>query len=128
MHQAVLSNSTTAPVGRVSEQPKSAQGPSMSDGQRAQLRAVMALAWRKLRWEWDQRRGFTMSAALKHAWAWFKGAPARAAAEAAWANGPKHVTHLRSILRSPIQRSLDGQNYAGALDYSAARLTARFGR
>jgi hypothetical protein len=91
------------------------------------LRDVMALAWVKLRWEHAQRRDFTMSAALKHAWAWVKGAAERVAAETAWAGAPKQVTHLRSILRSPIDRACSARRYGGAEAYAAAYTTSRIG-
>lgn len=87
----------------------------------------MSLAWQKLRWERDHGRVYTMSQALKHAWSWVKGEAEREAARAAWAANPQPVTHLRSILRSPIRRSLTGQRYAGASDHRGAYTTARLG-
>lgn len=99
----------------------------MSPTRREQLRHIMHLAWRKLRWERHHGHAFTMSAALKHAWAWVKGEPEREAARAAWAANPQPVMHLRSIMRSPIRRALTGQRYAGSSDYRAAYTTARLG-
>jgi hypothetical protein len=104
----------------------------MSRERREHLRQIMLLAWQKLRWERHLRKArCSLSDALRHAWAWFKAAPQREAeqmaAEAAWNASWPHVTHLRSILRSPIRRSLTGQFYAGASDHRAAYTTARLG-
>jgi len=98
-------------------------------------REVMILAWSKLRWERSamRRAGYTMADALRHAWAWVKGAAQRAAdataAKAAWdaAGGLAGVTWLRSPVASPIGRSLKGKRYAGAAGYRAAYTTARVG-
>ena len=89
------------------------------------------LAWQKLRWEQRRQRSYTMGEALKHAWAWFKGAADREAqrieADAAWAASGRRITQLRSPVHSPIRRSLAGTPYAGATDYRAAYATARLG-
>lgn len=104
----------------------------MTTGRREQLRQIMRLAWQKLRWEQDVRGlAYTLSQALRHAWAWFKGEAIREAeqkaAKATWATSRPQVTHLRSIIRSPIRRGLTGQRYAGSTDYRAAYTTARLG-
>jgi hypothetical protein len=91
-------------------------------------REVMVLAWGKFRYEAHRATGFTFAAALRHAWAWIKGAAARATAALAWAAIPaKRVLHLRSVVRSPIDRSLAGGAHAGTLAFKAAYTTARVG-
>ena len=106
----------------------------MTTERRQHLREIMALAWQKVRWERvTMRRVYSMADGLRHAWAWFKGAAQREAAEKAakadWdaAGGLAGVTHLRNVVRSPIRRSLTGQRYAGSRDYSAAYTTSRLG-
>jgi hypothetical protein len=96
-------------------------------------REVMTLAWRKLRWERSamRRAGYRMGEALRHAWAWVKGAADRAASEvaakAAWVAAQGRITHLRSPVSSPIRRSLGAGRYARATAYQAAYTTARVG-
>ena len=104
----------------------------MASAHRAVLRSVMLLAWQKLRWERDTlERSYSMSEALRHAWAWVKGAAGRKAAQevgcAAWAASGHRITQLRSPVRSPVSRALIGQRYAGATDRRAAYLTGRLG-
>lgn len=70
----------------------------------------------------------TFGDALRLAWAWVKGAAAREAAEARYQNAPTHATiHLRSMLQSPIRRSLTGQAYADTLFRDAGRVTSALG-
>jgi cation transport regulator ChaB len=104
----------------------------MTAERRDHLRQIMTLAWQKLRWERSVMcRPFSLSQALQHAWAWFKAADQREAeqkaAQAAWSAAKPQVTHLRSIMRSPIRRSLTGQRDAGGKDFRAAYTTARLG-
>jgi hypothetical protein len=92
-------------------------------------REVMALAWRKLRWERDVTRcAYSLREALVHAWAWVKGAVARAVTQTAReARADNQIRHLRSPIVSPIRRALVSRPYAGALDHQAAYVTARLG-
>ena len=104
----------------------------MPNEQRSFLAQIMRLAWQKARWERaTMKRNYTMSEALRHAWAWFKGEAVRAAAQAAcaasWAASGSRVTHLRSIMRSPIDRSLSGRRYGETDAHRAAYTTARLG-
>jgi hypothetical protein len=104
----------------------------MGHQHREYLRKVMLLAWQKLGWERNALgRTYSLSEALRHAWAWIKGEAARkageAAASAAWAASGHRTTQLRSPVRSPVSRALRGQRYAGATDRRAAYLTGRLG-
>lgn len=104
----------------------------MSNDWRLFLAEVMGLAWRKLRWERvAMQRPYTLSEALSHAWAWFKGEAFRAAAQvacmASWAATGGKVTHLRSIMHSPIDRSLCARRYGKTDAYRARYMTARLG-
>jgi hypothetical protein len=104
----------------------------MSNDRRTFLSRVMSLAWRKVRWERNAlRRPYSLSEALRHAWAWFKGEAARTAQQAAcaasWGATGGTVTHLRSTVRSPIDRSLLGRRYGKTDAYRASYTTARLG-
>jgi hypothetical protein len=97
----------------------------MPDSRRAHLRGVMKLAWDFQRAE----PGRPFADCLRGAWKLTKGLERDAQAFAQrlkGANG-RHVQLSPSLIRSPIQRSLSGQRFAGARDYSAARFTARLG-
>lgn len=96
----------------------------MTDDRKSQLREIMLLAWRKFRYE---RGAVSFSGALRHAWAWFKGAPGRAAQAARYAAAPKQEIHFRHTAQSPIRRSLTGKVYAYTLARDAGRLTSRLG-
>ncbi len=96
----------------------------MTDQRKSQLRDTMQLAWRKFRFE---RGSVTFSAALRHAWAWFKGAAERAAQAARYATAPKREIHFTHTAQSPIRRSLIGKVYAYTLARDAGRLTSRIG-
>jgi hypothetical protein len=89
------------------------------------LRDIMLLAWRKCGYE---RGAMPFSAALRHAWAWFRGAATREAAEERYRSAPQHRTLcLGSMVRSPIRRSLTGQYYAYTLARYAGRITSHLG-
>jgi hypothetical protein len=91
-------------------------------------REIMLLAWRKFRYERAKSAAYSFAEALRHAWVWTKGAPAREAAQRFWEATPvKRVLRLRSAVRSPIARSLTGQRYAARCDYEAAYTTAQVG-
>ena len=91
-------------------------------------RDVMLLAWSKFRYERRRATGFTFAAALRHAWAWIKGEAVRVAAKATRDTMPaRRVVHLRSVLRSPIDRAQAGQAHAGARAFKAAYTTTQFG-
>jgi hypothetical protein len=97
----------------------------MTLSRRIALRDLMVLAWRKFRFE---RGGATFAAALRHAWAWFKGEAARDAAAERYRSASQHQ-HLRvcSMLKSPIRRGLTGKTYAGRRAWEAGALTTRLG-
>jgi len=65
--------------------------------------------------------------ALAHAWAWIKGATARAAAALVWSAQPAQIVHLRSAVRSPIARTFAGKAHGRYRDFKAAYTTARLG-
>jgi len=89
----------------------------------------MTLAWDKFRFEARSLRPCSFSAALAHAWAWFKGAAARAAATARYENAPcKRTLVFNTMVRSPIRRSLTGQCYPNSRAAAAGYVTSMFGR
>lgn len=96
-------------------------------------REVMTLAWQKLRCErrWARSKAYSMAQALRHAWAWVKGALKRtaeeAATQAAWIAADCRIIHLRSPVTSPTRRGLGARPYAGVLARQAAYATARLG-
>lgn len=81
----------------------------------------MLLAWRIFR---SRRVGGsnvkTFADAMRNAWSWVK----RQALPPVPA-GP--TLHLRSMLRSPIRRSLGGRAYAGRMSWDAGRVTSGVG-
>ena len=89
-------------------------------------RDVMQLAWGLFRSALNSTDPRTFADALTGAWRWVKNAAKRVAP--AWAKGGqvRHV-RLRSMVTSPIARSLTGQAYAGVNAASAGYVTSRFG-
>jgi len=85
-------------------------------------RNVMLTAWTLRREGRHIRDGRTFGQGLS--WAWI--AVKRQAAAAIYAT--LRVVHFSpSLIRSPTQRALTGQRYAGARSYKAALTTARVG-
>lgn len=100
----------------------------MSQVRKNTLRDIMLLAWGLFRAERHGPSPRTFSDALMGAWRWFKGRPSRRADQPAWAKGerPMHLP-LRSMVQSPIRRSLSGP-CREARARSAGYLTSMVGR
>lgn len=91
-------------------------------------REVMTNAWARFRHERAMRRPITFSTAMRDAWAWVKGATARAEAAAAWAAAPnKRVMHFGSASFSPIARVNAGRSFGNRATFKAAYTTAMVG-
>lgn len=96
----------------------------MTEARKSHLRDVMNLAWGLYRA--DHSRGF--ADALAGAWRWTKGRAARVASAPSWAKGDRTMTlQLRSMLQSPIRRSLTGP-YRESRGRSAGYVTSVMGR
>lgn len=87
-------------------------------------RNVMLTAWSFQRAEPDR----PFAECLRGAWKWTKGMAKTAAEFRAKARSGARVDFSPSLIRSPIQRSLTGQRYAGLRDSQAAITTSRLGR
>lgn len=96
----------------------------MNTARRSYLKDVMDLAWGLFRCA--PERGF--ADALRGAWRWTKASAARMAATPVWITAPRSApVALRSMLQSPIRRSLSGP-YAGERARSAGYVTSMLGR
>jgi len=92
----------------------------MSTAHRSTLREIMVLAWRVYRSRHIPGCNVTTFAdALRNAWTFIKG---RALPPVV---GP--ILQLRTMVQSPIRRSLTGQPYAFDRAYRAGRFTSRLG-
>jgi anti-sigma factor ChrR (cupin superfamily) len=89
-------------------------------------RDVMQVAWGLFRSDANSANPRSFADALTGAWRWVKNLAKLAVP--AWAKGGqvRHI-RLRSMVTSPIARSLTGQAYAGLNAASAGYVTSRFG-
>lgn len=98
----------------------------MTDARRTFLRSLMELAWGLYRAELNGPTPRTFANALSGAWRFMKRQATLAAPKWATMTGPRHVA-FRSMLQSPIRRSLRGQPYADTRARSLGYVTSMVG-
>lgn len=100
----------------------------MTPARRSFLKDVMEMAWGLFRAEQHGPSPRTFADALCGSWRWFKGRAARVASQPKWATSPRAApVAFKSMLQSPIRRSLSGKAYAYSLSGDAGRITSRLG-
>ena len=101
----------------------------MSHARRTFLKDVMDMAWSLFRAEQHGPDPRTFADALAGSWRWFKGRAARMASQPKWATSPRAApVAFRSMLQSPIRRSLGGAAYANTTAACMGYLTSTLGR
>ena len=99
----------------------------MTARERTNLRHVMQMAWGLYRAELNGPDPRTFANALVGAWGVRKCSSNWE--RLPWSDVPTpRYMRLRSMVQSPISRSLSGQHYAGTRAASAGYLTSRLGR
>jgi len=101
----------------------------MTQARRSFLRDVMEMAWSLFRAEQHGPSPRTFSDALAGSWRWFKGRATRMASRPQWAASPRaEPVAFRSMLQSPIRRSLGGAPYSNTTAARMGYLTSTLGR
>lgn len=101
----------------------------MTQARRNFLKDVMEMAWSLFRAEQHSPDPRTFADALAGSWRWFKGRAARMASQPKWAASPRAApVAFKSMLQSPIRRSLGGAAYANTTAARTGYLTSTLGR
>ena len=101
----------------------------MTVARRTFLHDIMEMAWGLFRAEQHGPDPRTFADALAGSWRWFKSRAARKASQPKWATSPRAApVAFKSMLQSPIRRSLGGAAYANTTAACMGYLTSTLGR